>query len=348
MNIQTAMKIAPAKINDLFAKLAETTNGAVKTRETLFAALETELHGMVELEESHLLPLLAKHAETKALVPAAREDNKAILAQVKALGQVPKSEDAFVQGLADLRKSFQQSVRDDRKELLPAIQTVLGRDEAEQVAGKLETGIAEAEQARKDEQARVKADAKAAGEQAQKEVAAGQAVERTRDATAQAGRETARVAATVFKEASNATSQATRQMATRFSDEARRATTSFSDATGIYWVAASRAAEDLQAVASASSDAAKGLAEVRQLLTEGASTAIQDGVTLSQRLLRCRNGRDIAEAQRDYLTNATRGWLASQVKVLEATQRMTAAALPALQARLTADPAHGQSDRTGR
>lgn len=334
MNIQHAMTTSPAKINDLFARLADTSDGAVKKREAVFTELASELHLMAELEEKHLLPLLARHEETKAMAAAAREDNKATLRQLKELGQVPKGGDAFTQRLASLRKAFQQSVRDDRGELLPAVQKVIGKEEAAGATGKTQSGAAEAEQSRRDEADQAKVDAKAVREEGRREAEAARAAEQAREATEQVSREAARQAATTLRQAGDVVGDAAREGAGRMAEGVRRATASLGDAAGIYRDAASGTAGDLQAVASASGVAARGMAEVRRHWNEHLSTAFQDGVTLSQRLMRCKTGREVAEAQRDYARLATRAWFASQVRILEATQQAAADALPALRARL--------------
>jgi hypothetical protein len=101
----------------LVGRLADTTDGAAKRREAVLAELTAETSLLADLEEKHLLPLLAKHEETKAVVAAARKDNAAILHQLGELSRVPKVGDAFRQSVDRLHKAFQQSVRDDRKEL---------------------------------------------------------------------------------------------------------------------------------------------------------------------------------------------------------------------------------------
>ena len=68
MNLRTLMQVGPAKANELFARLAETSDGAVKTREKLFAELKGELELHTSLEEQHLFPVLRRNAETKGLV----------------------------------------------------------------------------------------------------------------------------------------------------------------------------------------------------------------------------------------------------------------------------------------
>ena len=56
MNIAQTIQSSPAKANELFAKLAETSGSAVKTREKLFSELKDELELLARLEEEHLSP----------------------------------------------------------------------------------------------------------------------------------------------------------------------------------------------------------------------------------------------------------------------------------------------------
>jgi hypothetical protein len=59
--IRQLIQTSPAKANELFAKLADTSEGAVKTRERLFSELKGELELLSSLEEQHLFPVLRKH-----------------------------------------------------------------------------------------------------------------------------------------------------------------------------------------------------------------------------------------------------------------------------------------------
>ena len=68
MTLRSLMQAGPAKANELFAKLSETSDGAVKTRERLFAELKAELEFHTSLEEQHLFPVLRRNPETKDLV----------------------------------------------------------------------------------------------------------------------------------------------------------------------------------------------------------------------------------------------------------------------------------------
>src|SRR5919107_940534 len=145
--IRQLIQTSPAKANELFTKLAETSGNAVKTRERLFSELKEELELQMKLEEQHLFPVLRKHKETKNLVSDALNDNKETRKALTELERTPKESEEFTSKVAELRKAFQQHVRDERKEFLPAVLKALDDEEAEarQQRGGVETGRQPAE-----------------------------------------------------------------------------------------------------------------------------------------------------------------------------------------------------------
>src|SRR3954471_22787805 len=151
MSLRTLMQAGPAKANELFAKLSETSDGAVKTRDKLFAELKSELELHISLEEQHLFPILRRTAETKGLVADAIKDNKELRAKLAELDGLPKNDEAFPERLRELQKTFRQHARDEKRELLPAVQRALSEQQVQGVVEKIEAGVAEAEQARQDE-----------------------------------------------------------------------------------------------------------------------------------------------------------------------------------------------------
>jgi iron-sulfur cluster repair protein YtfE (RIC family) len=159
MSFRVLMQAGPAKANELFAKLSDTSDGAVKTREKLFAELKAELELHTSLEEQHLFPILRRNAETKGLVADAIKDNKELRAKLAELDGLPKNNEAFPERLKELQKSFRQHARDEKRELLPAVQRALSEEQVQSVAEKIEAGVAEAERAKHDEveQRRLKA-----------------------------------------------------------------------------------------------------------------------------------------------------------------------------------------------
>jgi len=224
MNLRTLMQAGPARANELFAKLSETSDGAVKTREKLFAELKAELELHTSLEEQHLFPVLRRNPETKDLVADAIRDNKELRAKIAELDGMPKNEPAFAERLSELQKAFRQHARDERKELLPAVQRALSEEQVQGVAEKMEAGLAEAEQARQDEADERRAKARQEREQA--EFVARQAELREQEAT-KAERERANAEQRVRAEARQIADAALTPVtaaARTVNDAARRAT----------------------------------------------------------------------------------------------------------------------------
>jgi hypothetical protein len=165
--IRQLIQTSPAKANELFARLAETSGNAVKTRERLFSELKEELELQMRLEEQHLFPVLRKRKETKDLVSEALNDNKATRKALSELERTPKESEGFASRVAELRKAFQQHVRDERKELLPAVLKALDDEEAGAIVEKIEGAKAEVEEAKRAEAEERRAAAREEREQAE-------------------------------------------------------------------------------------------------------------------------------------------------------------------------------------
>jgi len=312
MNIQQAMRVGPARVNDLFAKLSETTDGAVKTRETLFAELKSELEQVAEIEERHLLPLLAKHKETKDLVRGAKEDNKTLREQLQALENIPKNDPAFLQAINDLRKGFQRHVRDGKSELLPAVQKALSEEEVQEAAETIQARFEQAEQAKREEEEEARKAARTAREEAKLNAAAQAAAQEAREESARAIRETSRQVVQGLSEGVRRTSETLQSGAVQYIDNAREAAgafqtlTSFSTATG------------------------RAMAEIQAALGERISKSMSETARVSYRLLGCTSPTQIAEIQRDYLQTILRGWVECNERVLQASQRAVDEVAPTL------------------
>jgi uncharacterized protein (TIGR02271 family) len=192
MNFRTMMLAGPARANELFARLSETSDGAVKTREKLFAELRAELELFAGLEEQHLFPILRRNPETRELAADAVRDNKELRAKLAEFDALPKGDEAFAERLRELQKAFRQHARDDKKELLPAVQRALSEEQVQQVAERMEAGIAEAEQAKQDEAEERRAKARQEREQAEQEARQAEAAERAREAAERHTREVSR------------------------------------------------------------------------------------------------------------------------------------------------------------
>jgi len=218
MNLRSLMQAGPAKAVELFAKLADTPETAVKTRERLFAELKTELETHVELEQKHLFPILRKQAETKELVATAIRDNKELRTKLAELDTLPKNDAAFLAKLAELQKAFRQHARDEKRELLPAVQKALSEEQVQGLVEKMEETLAEADQARQVEAEERRAAARRERELREQAEQAEQAAHEAVKATAEAAEATLetvaegskQVAASALKVAGEAASAAPR------------------------------------------------------------------------------------------------------------------------------------------
>jgi phasin family protein len=189
MTTRTFSQTPPDKANELFEKLLATSDNAAKTRERLLSDLTEELDLLANLQEQHLFPVLNKHG-LQDLVQEAIQDNQETSALLAELDGTPKNNGEFLKKVTELRKVFQQHIRDDKKELLPAVLKVLSDEEAEAVAEQVQDEMASVEEAKR-------AEAKRAREQ----IEIVQQVTDDVTNTVQAGAEGAQVMARTMQEA---------------------------------------------------------------------------------------------------------------------------------------------------
>jgi hypothetical protein len=334
MTLRQTIQAAPTKTNDLIDKLSNTSNEAIKTRETLFQELSQQLTLYVDLEEQHLIPLLRKDASTRAIATDTLKGNKALRTLLTELEKAPKDDDAFTDKLAELKTGFQQHVRDERKELLPAVLKVLDDDEASQLAARIEGGIADAEnkkrKAKREVARRAKRDAEAIKHQAgarraavrAQKAAAGQAARGVKKATDTAEREAGRVQAVV------------RQASEDLSQRTRRAVSSASDAIATYQGSVRMNVEDLRAVTEASTASARALSDVGAAVTDWASKSARTNVEVSREFLQCKTVAQVAETQMKFVSSMMRNWMEGSTQVLAIAQRASRQALRPLENRL--------------
>ena len=155
MTTRTFSQTPPDKANELFEKLLATSDNAAKTRERLLSDLTEELDLLANLQEQHLFPVLNKHG-LQDLVQEAIQDNQETTALLAELDRTPKNNGEFLKKVTELRKVFQQHIRDDKKELLPAVLKVLSDEEAEAVAEQVQDEMASVEEAKRAEAKRAR------------------------------------------------------------------------------------------------------------------------------------------------------------------------------------------------
>ena len=312
MNIAQVIQSGPAKANELFAKLADTSDGAIKTREKLFSELRDELELLARLEEEHLFPVLRKHPETKDLVPEARKDNKQVRAILAELEYMPKEGEDFPKRVAELRRVFQQHVRDEKKELLPAVRKVLSDEETQSVVEGIEAGREEVEAAKRQEVEERRAEAKREREEEERRQAEAEAADRQAREAARA----ARVVADEMADAGQQADQASAEIARSNAETVRQivqsglsmATQAAERSVEQFARAFSLSGERAEETAQQSSRNLKAIAECNAVLAQGFQDISREWASLAQdqlrrnldafnALLRCRSLPDVVAVQ---------------------------------------------------
>jgi phasin family protein len=287
---------SPDKANELFAKLLDTSNNAIKMRERLFSDLKEELELLASLQEQHLFPVLRKHKEMQDLVREAINDNQETSALLAEIERMPKNDSAFVGKIAELRKVFQQHIRDDKKELLPAVLKVLSDEEAEAVVEKIEGELAVIEETKRAETEQRRTEAKRAQEQTETvhQVAEGMAD------SVRAGAEGAQRVASTVRDAVQTGLGTASEIAQRSTDQALQI---FSFSGRDTRDLADQASRNLQAIAQSGTVLARGVQDVSQQWMSMTQDRLQKNLDGFNALTRCRSVPDAVAVQSSLVRN---------------------------------------------
>ncbi len=320
MTLRQTIQAAPTKTKELVEKLKGTSNQALKTRESLFVELKAQLTLYLDQEEQHLLPLLRKHAETRGLASDAAKLSKEMRARLDALDNADKGTDAFGNQVAELQALLQQHVRNERKELLPAVLKALDDEEAAALAVTIDSGFADAEKAKRDERRKAAELAEREAERAKEALAAERAAARAQKADEREAREQAEK----VKEAAVAP-------LVRAAEQSKEAAFQAQAALGAYSGTFEKAAADLRAVSTARSVAAQGASKFFSAWLEWINTSTRAQAEGSRRILHCRSFAQLAELHGEMLTDSTRNLIEGNTALLEIAQQTSKQALLALE-----------------
>ena len=321
---------SPDKVNELFAKLFDTSENAIKTRERLFSDLKDELALLANLHEQYLFPVLRKNKETRDLVNEAINDNKQTEALLAELDGIPKNDAAFLKRLADLRKVFQQHIRDDKNELLPAVVKVLSEEEAQAVAEQVEEEIAQVEEARRSETEQRRVETRQEREQAQNV----QRIAEGARASIRTGVESTRHIASTMQEAMSTGFTAASELAQRSTDQAMR----FVGLSGRdeAWPAA-QASEGLRTLAQSGTALASRVQDMSQEWLEMSQHRLQKNLDGLNALVRCRSVLDFVAVQRSLARDNLEMTIENSRRVAELSARMVDEATRSVQVQTKQD-----------
>jgi hypothetical protein len=307
MTTRTFSQTPPDKANELFEKLLATSDNAAKTRERLLSDLKEELDLLANLQEQYLFPVLSKHG-MQDLVQEATQDNQETSALLAQLDGMPKNNGEFLSKVAELKKVFQQHIRDDKKELLPAVLKVLSDEEAEAVADQVQDEMASVGEAKRAETKR-----------AREQVESVQRVAEDRTDTVRAGAEGAQTMARTMQEAVQ-TSLSTASELARLSTD--RAMQLFRPRTGDAQSLGDETSQNLQAVAQAGTVLARGVQDVSREWFELSQKRLQMNLEGLSSLAQCRSVQDFMAIQTSLIRDNLEQTLDTSRRMAELTQQL--------------------------
>jgi hypothetical protein len=317
MDVQQFFKRDHALIKELFDKLAQTSDHALKTRERVFAQLMTEIEAHKTVVEQRLYPILAKHKETRNLKPSARERSQ-IDRQLSQVEDIPKDDPHFLPKLRELKKTVEAQLREEARHIVPALKKALEPEAFKALARELAEGKREEQQ----------------GARQRAENGAGPGRDR------EPGRGTA-------GEASKSAQALLREMeevgqggAYRLLEEQRRLSeTAQAMGSASLESASALTSHGIEDAAAASREAAAGAQEIQEALLNGVAETLRVNADGFRGLLRCGSVAELSTLQRRLIEQWTRVSIDTGARVLRAAQRATLSALA---------PQREPSSRSGR
>jgi hypothetical protein len=142
MDVVQVIRREHAKTSAIFDKLVETSDNALKTRERLFDQLKYGLEAHERVVKDVVYPILLRHPEIQDLLPQLRErDGRAQM--IDELEQTPKDHEDFLAKVKELRKSVEQYLKAEERQIFPAIKKVVGDDEAQDLAKRIAADMRE-------------------------------------------------------------------------------------------------------------------------------------------------------------------------------------------------------------
>jgi hypothetical protein len=297
----------PEKANGLFDKLLATSDTAVRTRERLFAELKEELELLTTLQEEHLFPVLRRHG-MEDLLREAINDNQETAALLAELERMPKNSAEFTSQMTELRKVFHQHIRDDRKELLPAVLKVLSDEEASAMVEKVEDEMASIDVMKRADTRRIREQTEAVQ----------RVVEDVAD-TLRASVEGAQTLAQAMQEALETSVSA-------FSEVTRRATGQglqiFDRPEGDALGLSEEAAHNLRAAAQSGTALARGFQDVSREMADRSQKRLQRNLDGLHAIARCRSVTDFVEVQSSLLRDNLEQTMENSRRIAELTIQM--------------------------
>jgi iron-sulfur cluster repair protein YtfE (RIC family) len=138
MNLFELLDRDHGKILTLIDKLEKTTRRAIKTRNTLFTELNTELDQHAMLEKEIFYPELKMYPKVKPLIKQALKDHKEIRKILKELKSLPRAGDEWKPKLKELKQAMSKHTSYEEKKIFVHAVELLSNEQKEDIFSRVE------------------------------------------------------------------------------------------------------------------------------------------------------------------------------------------------------------------
>ena len=138
MDVFQILKEDHKKVSGIFAKLEETTENAVKTREELFTKLKTELDIHAHVEETQFYHVIRREAETREITLEGFEEHHVIKTLLRELEANDVGSERWTAKLKVLKENVEHHVEEEEGEMFKKAREVLSAEQIENITANVE------------------------------------------------------------------------------------------------------------------------------------------------------------------------------------------------------------------
>ncbi len=147
MNAFELLKQDHEKVSEIFAKLEETTERALKTREELFTRLQTELEVHSRIEEQIFYPAIKDAEETHEITLEAFEEHAVVKTLLEELASDPKDTEEWAAKLKVLKENVEHHVEEEEGDMFAGARNVLSGEQIESLGERMQAAKREEKKA---------------------------------------------------------------------------------------------------------------------------------------------------------------------------------------------------------
>jgi hemerythrin superfamily protein len=124
------------KVEEIFRKLKDTTDGAEKTRLDLCQKLKHELLAHAEFEEAVFYPAVRERNGVSRQVQESIEEHNEVKRMLSEIENMEPTSAEFMEKIEELESAVRHHVDEEEGEIFPAAKKVIDKDEGEQMSSR--------------------------------------------------------------------------------------------------------------------------------------------------------------------------------------------------------------------